>query len=364
MDENAIYYIWLAGRYKDRCRTKKQLLAVFGGAKEIYEASESDIRGAFVLSSEKAGKTLLTQLADKSLTEAEEEFRQACSIGADVICFGDEDYPDPLRDIPDPPIALYTKGNISVLAGVCVAVVGMRRCSPYGRWAAGKISEKLASLGVCVVSGMASGVDSAAHRGCLAADGKTAAVLGTGIDICFPSSNAGLYREIGEKGLLISEFRPGEHGNAFNFPQRNRIISGLSGAVIVVEAASKSGSLITAGLAADQGRDVLAVPGNINQPGSVGANALIADGACPVTDIDLLPELLGISEDKRSEERIPMSPEEKEIFKLIRESPGLDSDTLTVLSVLSPQELLPLLSAMEIKGIIRSEGSRFFAAMR
>jgi DNA processing protein len=208
------------------------------------------------------------------------------------IHLGTAPYPRLLAEISDPPACIWTRGDPDILAGVAVAVIGARAASQEGLTAAYEIAFDLARAGVVVISGLARGVDAAAHRGALDGGGKTIAVLGTGVDVVYPSENADLSRSITEKGLLVTEFPPGSHPEDWHFPRRNRIISGLSRAVVVVEAREKSGSLITARLAADQGRDVMAVPGTIVGGRNRGANALIRDGAKLVESaVDILQEL-------------------------------------------------------------------------
>jgi DNA processing protein len=213
----------------------------------------------------------------------------------DVINLGHEEYPPLLAAISDPPACIWIRGDRAILQGVAVAVIGARHASHEGLIAAREIAGDLARAGVVVVSGLARGIDSAAHRGALDGGGKTIAVLGTGIDRVYPAENDALTEEIAAKGLLVTEFLPGSPPEEWHFPRRNRIISGLSKAVVVVEAREKSGSLITARLAADQGRDVMAVPGTIVGGRNRGANALLRDGAKLVESaVDILQEL-GIS---------------------------------------------------------------------
>ena len=210
----------------------------------------------------------------------------------DVIYLGHPDYPPLLAQIADPPGCIWTRGDRSIFAGVAVAVIGARYASQEGLIAARDIAGDLARSGIVVVSGLARGIDSAAHRGALDAGGKTIAVLGTGIDRVYPAENSALTAEIAAKGLLVTEFPPDSPPEDWHFPRRNRIISGLSKAVVVVEAKEKSGSLITARLAADQGRDVMAVPGTIVGGRTRGANALLRDGAKLVESaVDILQEL-------------------------------------------------------------------------
>lgn len=210
----------------------------------------------------------------------------------DCIHLGTPDYPQLLAEISDPPTCLWTRGDRAVLSGIVVAVIGARHASPEGLIAAGEIAFDLARAGIVVASGLARGIDSAAHRGALEGGGKTIAVLGTGIDRVYPAENDLLTEQIAASGLLVTEFPPGTHPEDWHFPKRNRIISGLSKAVVVVEARVKSGSLITARLAADQGRDVMAVPGTIVGGRNRGANALLRDGAKLVESVvDILQEL-------------------------------------------------------------------------
>ncbi len=208
------------------------------------------------------------------------------------IHLGTSDYPQLLAEISGPPTCIWTRGDRAAFAAVGVAVIGARAASQEGLTAAYEIAFDLARAGIVVISGLARGVDSSAHQGALDGGGKTIAVLGTGIDLVYPAENTGLSRHITESGLLVTEFPPGSHPEDWHFPRRNRIISGLSKAVVVVEAREKSGSLITARLAADQGRDVMAVPGTFVGGRNRGANALLRDGAKLVESaVDILQEL-------------------------------------------------------------------------
>lgn len=227
----------------------------------------------------------------------------------DCIHLGTTEYPALLAEISDPPARLWIRGDRSILSATIVAVIGARNASHEGLIAAGEIAFDLARAGIVVASGLARGVDSAAHRGALDGGGKTIAVLGTGIDRVYPAENAPLTEQIAANGLLVTEFPPGTLPQDWHFPKRNRIISGLSRGVVVVEAMEKSGSLITARLAADQGRDVMAVPGTFVGGRNRGANALLRDGAKLVESaVDILQEL-GL--DERLARRAPMgeSPE-------------------------------------------------------
>ncbi|HJU43567.1 MAG TPA: DNA-processing protein DprA [Vicinamibacterales bacterium] len=210
----------------------------------------------------------------------------------DVIRHGSAEFPPLLAEISNPPPVLWTRGDTALFAGPCVAVVGARAATRDGIETAYQIAADLARAGIVVVSGLARGIDSAAHTGALDAKGKTIAVLGTGIDRVYPSENKDLHERIATHGLLVTEFAPGAPPDLFHFPQRNRIISGLSKAVVVVEAREKSGSLITARLAGDQSRDVMVVPGPIRSGQNRGGHALLRDGAKLVESaVDILQEL-------------------------------------------------------------------------
>ncbi|NLK95645.1 MAG: DNA-protecting protein DprA [Clostridiales bacterium] len=203
-----------------------------------------------------------------------------------VLFYNDEDYPTALKQINEPPYGLFYKGNISLLNNRIVAIVGSRYCSNYGIEVTKLLTNNLNSFNITIISGGAKGIDTVSHRTSLNCNGNTIVVLGCGIDIAYPYENFNLFKQIEKEGLIISEFSPGTKPYGYNFPRRNRIISGLSELVIVVEASIKSGSLITATLAAEQGREVMAVPGSILYKGSEGCNKLISEGAEIITSLD------------------------------------------------------------------------------
>lgn len=212
--------------------------------------------------------------------------------GNHLVCYDDEAYPELLRQIPDFPLLLYTSGRLQLLRQPQIAIVGSRQCTPGGEQNAQDFAAQCAAAGLTVTSGLALGIDAAAHRGALGAGGGTIAVTGTGLDRVYPRRNRGLAASIAESGLLVSEFALGSEARAAHFPQRNRIISGLAIATLVIEAAQRSGSLITARLAAEQGREVLAVPGSIHNPQTRGCHQLIRDGATLVeTSADIAAQL-------------------------------------------------------------------------
>ena len=227
------------------------------------------------------------------LTKAEAEIERLEALGANVITLADENYPELLKEIYDPPIVLYVKGDLScALAHPSIGVVGSRRCSTYGVNAANFLARELAAQGIAIVSGLARGIDGASHRGAIEAAGKTVGVIGTGLDVIYPKEHKKLTDEVAENGAVVSEFPLGTPPLAQNFPYRNRVISGLCFGILVVEASEHSGSLITARLAQEQGREVFAVPGNITSQTSFGPNFLIKDGAKLVQQArDVIEEL-------------------------------------------------------------------------
>lgn len=284
-----------------------------------------------------------------------------------VLTCDDEDYPETLREIFDPPFVLYGAGNPEVLREPSIAVVGARRPTPYGRAMAEKLSKDLAACGLVVVSGLALGIDSLAHWGALA-EGKTIAVLGSGLDDIYPRENKSLFRKIAERGAVISEFPPSMPPLAFHFPLRNRIISGLALGVVVVEATRHSGSLITARLALEQNREVMAVSGNVTSDFSRGANWLIKSGAKLVeTWEDVVEEFSSPLRERflarRTEENKKMpelSPEEKKIFNGLKVDELTHIDEIVEASAASVSEILALLLNLELKGLIHQAPGKYF----
>jgi DNA processing protein len=224
--------------------------------------------------------------------KAEAEFREARRLSMDVITWFDPRFPDSLKEIPDPPAMLYLRGDASLLGNPGVAVVGARECTRLGLETAGRISAQLSKIGITVVSGLALGIDRQAHLGGLKGVGSSIAVLGCGLDVDYPQGNGDVRRQLYEKGLVVSEYGPGMEPRGGYFPVRNRLISGLSLGVLVAEAAHNSGSLITARLAGEQGRDVFAVPGPIGQPTFTGCHRLIKQGAALVESASDIVEIL------------------------------------------------------------------------
>jgi len=289
-----------------------------------------------------------------------------------TIALADERYPAWLRAIPDPPAVLYCDGQIELQDRQAVAIVGTRQATPYGLRITETLARELSQVGFTIVSGLARGIDAAAHRAALAAGGRTLAVLGCGLDVAYPSEHASLQAEITGSGAVLSEFAPGTPPRPSHFPQRNRIISGLSLGVVVVEADEHSGSLITARLALEQGREVFAVPGPIDAPLSRGPHGLIKQGAKLVETVDdiveeLLPQIERPRRASKSSEKVlavpglpDFSSEEQTVLALMSREP-LHLDELTERSHLTSAVAAGILLGLELKGVVRQlPGQRYY----
>jgi DNA processing protein len=328
----------------------KNLVDWFGSPGKALKASKGDLQKVKNLRGpvwEHLGSSDLRQAAA-------DELRRAERLGATVICWGDRDYPEWLRHIPNQPVILYLKGDAAVLAEPGISIVGSRAASSYGLRMAETLAGQLARLGITVVSGLAQGIDTAAHRGALKGGGRTVAVLGCGLDQIYPPENRDLYNAIPTRGALVSEYPLGTRPDAFRFPARNRIISGLSRGVVVVEATGKSGSLITANLALEQGREVFAVPGQADSLKSTGCHRLLQEGAKLVTSIaDIVGEFSGNPETWQTEPRVPepeeLEVDEQNILAALEHYPR-SIDEVIVTSGLPPERVSELLLMLEIKG--------------
>jgi len=296
---------------------------------------------------------------------AERECALVRRAGAGVVTLHSPDYPRSLLELPDPPPLLYVKGELRS-SEPAVAVVGSRRASAYGLAVTEQMARDLARHGVTVVSGMARGIDAAAHRGALDEDRRSIGVLGCGIDIAYPTENRTLFSRMAAHGALVSEFPMGTLPLAENFPRRNRIISGLSQGVLVVEAAEGSGSLITAQCALEQGRDIFAIPGNIHSMNSRGTHRLIKQGAKLVERVeDILEELTGMVPSEQSPPpppRLSFSPREAAVYSTMSATP-LHIDEITEKCALTVAEVSAILLRLELKGVITQyPGKRFSIA--
>ena len=273
----------------------------------------------------------------------------------------DEVFPDKLRRIADPPKELYLIGREELIHRRSIAIVGARKCTEYGKHIAMTIAKKAALAGFTVVSGMALGIDNFAHIGALKASGETIACLGTAIDECYPRQHKNLYGDIAGRGLLISEYPPGAKGMPYMFPRRNRIIAGLSEAVIVVEAGTDSGALITAEYANEQGKFVFAVPGNITSPMSLGTNKLLTEGAIPVAVIDDIFFQLGATPIAEEEDLAKTDGDERRVYEFVKYNGETPLDLLCEHLELNPIICKGIISVLEIKGLVACTLGRVFA---
>ncbi len=300
-----VYWIWLSQLPELSMRQKAMLLQRFSDPEDLYHAEPEALSGIEPQTAK--------ALANKDLTETRKILAKCTQKGIDIITFRDAQYPFRLRNIPDPPIVLYCKGHVPDLnSRPAIAVVGTRKATPYGIATTRKLSRQIACCGGIVVSGGASGIDSAAMRGALEVEQPVICVLGCGVDVVYPKSNRQLFADTVRNGCLLSEYPPGDQPERWHFPQRNRIISGIANGVLVTEAPEISGALITARQALEQGRDVYTVPGNIDVATSVGSNALLQDGATAVFSAwDILREYAAQYPDTVSNRPIPVRDDEK-----------------------------------------------------
>ncbi len=280
--EDLKYWIWLSLACTPGSQTFASLLGKFDTARGVYEAEDHEIASAVTSRSRD-----YESLTDKSLEQAETVLEFCTSKNVGILTYADERYPDSLRDIPTPPVLLYYRGILPDFSSLfTVAVVGTRRLTEYGKKNAFTIAYDLARSGATIVSGMAIGIDAVAHAGALAAGKITVAVIGSGIDVCYPKEHRPLAREIVKAGCVFTEYPPGSRPDGHNFPVRNRIISGLSKVTLVIEGKERSGALLTARHAKEQGRTVYAVPGNVGNPNSEVCNLLLKNGARVCTSAD------------------------------------------------------------------------------
>lgn len=350
---------WIAlSRMKGIQRRVRGLAGSFTGPEEVFAAAGSDEGVDPALAKEIRGFRDWDSV-DRELDLLDEK-------GIRVVAFDDSDYPDLLKEIDDPPCILYARGRFPDEALPTVAVVGTRRPTPYGRKTAEALSESLASAGVVVVSGMARGCDSYAHKGALSAGGLTVAVLGTGVDRVYPGENNKLYDSICEKGLVLSEFPPGTPPFAGNFPRRNRIISGLSLGVVVVEAPTRSGSLMTARLSLEYNREVFAVPGPVTSAKSTGTNYLIKQGAALVEDAgDVMEGLAIISRAPaaaagQKASTGSLTPDQRLVWGTLDPVEPVHIDGITERTGLAVARVSTVLLEMELKGLVEQHPGKTF----
>jgi len=348
-------------------RTYKTLLERFGSSEAILDAARAELEAVPGI-----GPKLANAIVEESKTiDIATEINVAKEKGVQILPYTSEQYPKHLKTIYDPPLVLYVKGNILETDVLALAIVGARRCTYYGLSQAERFGRLLAQKGLCIVSGMARGIDAAAHRGAISANGRTIAVLGCGLGVIYPRENVELAEQIVQHGAIVSEFPMNTPPDFRNFPPRNRLISGLSLGVLVVESSLKSGSLITAQWALEQGKEVFAMPGNIDNIYSRGTHKLIKEGAKLVEDItDIIQELGPVAETLSATE-VPMTndprslmlnSQEKKIFSLLSSSPK-DIDEIIRIAKLPTSVVSSTLLILEIKKLVKQlSGKRFVKA--
>ena len=292
--EEKIYKYWFYTIEYLGIETTKRLIEIFHSPKEIFKASMEKISKIEGISQ----KTLNSIYNSRNPYKIQKEYEEMKKKQIQFLCMEDKEYPGRLRRIKDMPRALFVRGELPEEKGMAVAVIGARECTNYGKNTALEIGKALGEHGVNVISGMARGIDGYAQQGAVNAGGKSYGVFGCGVDICYPKENYYLYEKLIETGGVISEYKPGVPARAMNFPMRNRIISGLSDIIIVVEAKKRSGTSITVAQALEQGKEVMAVPGRICDALSEGCNYLISQGAYPVNSVEEMLFDMGISKEK------------------------------------------------------------------
>lgn len=366
MDNNTVYWVGLTRIQGLGVRGIHKLTGHFGSPKAAYMASLTELEASGL-----PATICQSVFAQAGLEEAEKEIETAEKAGCQLVDYESPAYPPLLRQIEDPPLVLYVKGHIQALSGHCLAIVGSRRASAYGLQVARRLARDMAERNMVIVSGLARGIDSAAHHGALEAKGRTIAVQGRGMDGIYPRENRRLADDIAESGAVISEFPLGTGPMPENFPIRNRVISGLSLGVLVVEASEYSGSLITARLAAEHNREVFAVPGNITTAQSFGPNHLIKQGAKlvgewmdvveefpPEIRMQLLPSCEP-SDDGKGIQNSPrlfeesLTPEQKKVFEALRVDEALFVDSVLDSVALPQTQVMQVLLELEMNGLVR-----------
>ena len=334
----------------------ERLVQEFGSLSTAWSAPVEELRVAL------ESRALTELLAARSRIDPVVELDRLGRLGIRAVYPGHPSYPPLLAEISGRPSLLYVRGELVAGDDTAVAIVGTRRATPYGRQAAERVAAELAGAGITVVSGLARGVDAAAHRAALEAGGRTIAVLGSGPDVIYPAEHRRLAEQILESGAILSEFPPGAKPDAQNFPARNRIVSGMTLGTLIVEAPARSGALITASFAADQGREVFVVPGSIFAESAEGTNALLRDGARLVrSGIDIMEDLgLGVGRNPvATQSQIPLEENELRLYDALRNE-ARHIDELAEEAGLPAAAASALLLTMELKGLVRNHGAQYY----
>ena len=358
------YYIWLSSIEGIGAKRIQMLCDYFGSPKAIFEHATLKECLQIPLMGEATSRLLLAACNQTRLDAANECLEKK---GIRVYFREDDCYPSALRDLADAPSMLFAKGVCKPDFLRTVAMVGTRHCTRYGRHVAQKLAQELAATGVTIVSGMARGIDASAHYGALQAGGFTVAVLGCGVDVVYPAEHGKLYEQICENGVVLSDYFPGTQPLPTNFPPRNRIISGMSDAVVIVESKEKGGSMITYQFALEQGKEIFAVPGNIDSPASMGTNRMIRDGMFPVLEADdILIRMRWQCSGNPSPTQQPeweLTEEEKRVYEQLEQG-DLSYDALVAHTGQTDTQLATCLTLMEIRGIIKQLPGRIYTIVR
>lgn len=360
-DEERAFYVALSTVPDMGPGRMHRLLRHFGSLEAAWDAAPTAWRDAGL---ERPVATSLERARRR--IDPQEELAKLAKAGVSALTWADEAFPPPLRQIPSPPILLYVRGGLEVSDQLAVAIVGTRNATDYGRSVTRRLATDLAASGITVVSGLARGIDAAAHRAALEAGGRTLAVFGCGLDIIYPPEHRRLAAEVAAQGALISEYPLGRKPAADQFPVRNRLISGLSLGIIITESRQRSGALITAEFAGQQGRDVFAVPGSILNQSSAGPHRLIQDGAKLVMQVEDVLGELNIHLAARQPEltaAVPLSAEEARILDVLAGDP-VHVDEISADTDIPVQQVSSLLTLMEVRGVVHAVGSLTYARGR
>ena len=352
-------WLWLSGAQGVNARTARQLVEFFGSEEALWEAEEEELIEAV------GQKTAAALLVTRSGQAVNAQVRACAAKGIGILTPASEGYPKALLDLYDPPCALYFKGDAALLAAESLTVIGTRTHTRYGKSVTEMLVRELASAGLTIVSTLGEGLDAAAHSTALAADGKTIAVLAGGVDVPASGMTADLQERVERSGLLISEYAPGVHGNRGSYAARNRILAALSEGVLITEAGEKSGTLLTASLAMELGREVFVVPGNIDSPASYATNRLMRTSAEIVLEARDILERLGYETEGtvRAAAELPEDEDQRMIAQAL-ENEALSFDELTQKTGISVPTLNSLLTRMLLKGIIDQSAGRVYSLKR
>jgi DNA processing protein len=364
--EQMEYRYWLANLPNIGVKKIERLLDIYGNSENIFRSTKEELyalkkEGAFAEHMSEKDLETITQQRDIDMIHR--NYTKLINNGIYFVSREEDDYPEKLRNIFGAPYALYVKGRLPRKQDKLIAIVGARECSPYGKEMAKYLAGAIAKEGIMVISGLARGIDSYAHQGALTVGGGTYAIMGCGIDNCYPRENINLYMEMQKEGGIISEYAPGIQPLAGNFPMRNRIISGLSDGILIIEAKEKSGSLITVDYGLEQGKEIYALPGRATDHLSEGCNNLIKMGAKMVTspkDIleDLLPQYVE-NADQSGHGNIVLSAKQYKVYSCVNADPK-HIEEISLLTQLPMEQLMEQLLELELRGLIRQTLKNFY----